>query len=124
MEVRHDIATPGTVITFRGGLYRQRHELQHHRLYHHRQHADTGFGERLVGEWCEHHGLIVDVRDSIGAGDSFTAAVTMGLLNRWPLAKISEVATEVAAYVCSCSGAVPSLPPAILTHYLPETAII
>jgi fructokinase len=76
------------------------------------------------GEWCEHHGLIVDVRDSIGAGDSFTAAVTMGLLNRWPLAKISEVATEVAAYVCSCSGAVPSLPPAILAHYLPETAII
>ena len=41
------------------------------------------------GEWCEHHGLTVDVRDTIGAGDSFTAAVTMGLLNHWPLARIS-----------------------------------
>lgn len=76
------------------------------------------------GEWCEHHGLAVEVRDTIGAGDAFTAAVTMGLLSGWPLARISEVATEVAAHVCSCSGAVPSLPPAVLAHYLPASAAI
>ena len=68
-------------------------------------------------EWCEHPGLAVKVSDTIGAGDSFTAAVTMGLLNRWPIGRISEVATEVAAHVCSCSGAVPELPDSIRARF-------
>jgi fructokinase len=68
-------------------------------------------------EWCEHPGLTVKVCDTIGAGDSFTAAVTMGLLKRWPIGRISEVATEVAAHVCSCPGAVPELPDSIRALY-------
>ena len=68
-------------------------------------------------EWCEHPGLAVEVRDTIGAGDSFTAAVTMGMLNQWPISRISEAANEVAAHVCSHSGAVPRLPDSILTRF-------
>src|SRR5690606_5993870 len=68
-------------------------------------------------EWCEHPGLAVEVRDTIGAGDSFTAAVTIGLLNRWPIDRISQTATEVAAYVCSSTGAVPPLPESILARF-------
>lgn len=68
-------------------------------------------------EWSEHPGLAVEVRDTIGAGDSFTAAVTIGLLNQWPIARISKAATEVAAYVCSSTGAVPSLPESILARF-------
>ena len=75
------------------------------------------------GEWCEHHGLTVDVQDTIGAGDSFTATVTMGLLNRWPLARISKVATEVAAHGCSCSGTMPKLPPDILARFGTASAL-
>ncbi len=67
--------------------------------------------------WCEHRGISVEVRDTIGAGDSFTAAVTIGLLNRWPIVRISEAATEVAAYVCSRTGAVPNLPESILARF-------
>jgi fructokinase len=73
-------------------------------------------------EWCEHPGFTVEVRDTIGAGDSFTAAVTIGLLNQWSIARISEAASEVAAHVCSCTGAVPALPERILARF--ETAAV
>ncbi|GAA5123621.1 carbohydrate kinase [Luteolibacter yonseiensis] len=61
-------------------------------------------------EWCEHPGLATDVCDTVGAGDSFTATVVMGILNGWSLDAVSAAANEVAAYVCSCDGAVPPMP--------------
>lgn len=51
-----------------------------------------------------------DVVDTIGAGDSFTAALVTGLLAGWPLGRINEHAARVAAYVCGQSGATPELP--------------
>jgi fructokinase len=60
--------------------------------------------------WCEHTGLSTEVADTIGAGDSFAAAVTQGLLLGWPVERISDAANEVAAHVCSCTGAIPPLP--------------
>lgn len=60
--------------------------------------------------WCEHPGIVTEVRDTVGAGDAFTSAVTMGLLRGWPLERISESANEIAAFVCSRDGAVPRLP--------------
>jgi fructokinase len=60
--------------------------------------------------WCEHPGVPTEVRDTIGAGDSFTCTVVMGLLQGWPLERISEIANTVAAFVCSRDGAVPELP--------------
>lgn len=50
------------------------------------------------------------VADTVGAGDSFTAAMILGTLAAWPLADIAAHATRVAAYVCSQSGATPILP--------------
>ena len=55
-------------------------------------------------------GLPSKVVDSVGAGDSFTAALCMGLLNDWPLERINPFANKVAAYVCSQKGATPELP--------------
>lgn len=52
----------------------------------------------------------VAVRDTVGAGDSYTAAMTLGMINNWPLAQVNQRAVEVAAYVCTQSGATPKLP--------------
>ena len=47
--------------------------------------------------------------DAVGAGDSFTAVVAYGLLAKWSLDKINKVAGDVAAFVCSRSGATPEM---------------
>jgi fructokinase len=60
--------------------------------------------------WSEHSGIAVEVKDTIGAGDSFTAATVLGFLAGWPLDRINAFANEVAAFVCSQSGATPLLP--------------
>lgn len=58
----------------------------------------------------DHPGTPTTVADTIGAGDAFTAAVTLGILTGLPLAEINEHASRVAAYVCSQTGAMPILP--------------
>lgn len=50
------------------------------------------------------------VVDSVGAGDSFTAAMALGLLFGLDLDDINDRASEVAAFVCSSHGATPTLP--------------
>lgn len=50
------------------------------------------------------------VVDTVGAGDAFTAVVTVGLVQGWDCAKIQARANRVAAFVCSQAGAVPRLP--------------
>ncbi len=62
------------------------------------------------GETIDHPGLPVRVRDAVGAGDAFTAALTIGLLRGDRLQEISRDANEVAAYVCTQAGATPRLP--------------
>ncbi|MCR9119962.1 MAG: carbohydrate kinase [bacterium] len=52
----------------------------------------------------------IDVVDTVGAGDSFTAALTVGLLQQRPLAEINQHASRLAAYVCSQPGATPTIP--------------
>jgi fructokinase len=52
----------------------------------------------------------MEVVDTIGAGDAFTAALTLGLLHGLDLARISEFANQAAGFVCSCAGATPLLP--------------
>lgn len=46
------------------------------------------------------------VADTVGAGDAFTAALTVGLLQGLPLRKIHENATRLAGFVCTRHGAV------------------
>ena len=55
-------------------------------------------------------GFSVEVRDTVGAGDAFTAAMTLGLLLEHELDRINEHACRVAAFVCSQDGAAPKLP--------------
>jgi fructokinase len=55
-------------------------------------------------------GTPVDVVDTVGAGDAFTAAVTLGLLAGWPLSKLHAHAERVAAYVCTQRGGTPPIP--------------
>ncbi len=65
------------------------------------------------GRWSDLPGLAIRVVDTVGAGDSFTAAMTLGLLAGWDLDEIHHRAREVAAYVCSQAGATPELPEAL-----------
>ncbi len=55
----------------------------------------------------EQPGVKAEVVDTVGAGDSFTASMTLGLLRKDPFPKILRDACEVAAAVCSHAGAVP-----------------
>ena len=57
---------------------------------------------------------LVVVEDTIGAGDSFTSAMVMGILNKQPLKKIHSKAVEISAFVCTQKGATPILPEKIL----------
>jgi fructokinase len=52
----------------------------------------------------------VTVKDTVGAGDAFTAALVAGLLRRRPLEVVHEQAVAAAAFVCSQAGATPRLP--------------
>jgi fructokinase len=48
--------------------------------------------------------------DTIGAGDAFTAATTLGYLLGHDLDTINEHANRLAAYVCTQKGAMPAIP--------------
>ncbi len=69
-------------------------------------------GSLLVSadETCDHPGCPGAAVNSVGAGDSFTAALCMGLLNKNRLNDINEHANRVATFVCSQDGATPALP--------------
>ncbi|MGD7652992.1 MAG: carbohydrate kinase family protein [Verrucomicrobiales bacterium] len=54
--------------------------------------------------------------DSVGAGDSFTAALCMATLRGWPLPAVNRFANEVATFVCSQKGATPVLPEHFLNY--------
>jgi fructokinase len=55
--------------------------------------------------------------DTVGAGDSFTAALIMGLLRGWSDPLILARATDIAAFVCTQPGATPDLPPALVAPF-------
>lgn len=62
------------------------------------------------GSWSEQDAIVVEVKDTIGAGDAFTAALCLGLLRGLETDRINAAANEVAAFVCSHAGATPDLP--------------
>ncbi len=52
----------------------------------------------------------VDVVDTVGAGDSFTGAFCASILAGKSISEAHRKAVDVAAYVCTCAGAMPQLP--------------
>lgn len=57
----------------------------------------------------------VEVADTVGAGDSFTAAFVSAILKGCPVKEAHKLAVDVSAYVCTQNGAMPVLP-TILTN--------
>ena len=62
------------------------------------------------GQWSDCAARPVEVKDTVGAGDAFTAALAIGLWLKMDLDEVHFAASEVARYVCSCAGATPPLP--------------
>ena len=52
----------------------------------------------------------VEVADTVGAGDSFTAAFVASVLKGLPVAEAHRIAVETSAFVCTRHGAMPELP--------------
>ncbi len=53
---------------------------------------------------------VVDVADTVGAGDAFTAAFTAASLAGRPTEEAHALAVEISAYVCTERGAMPPMP--------------
>jgi fructokinase len=59
------------------------------------------------GRWSEHPGYRIVVRDTVGAGDAFLAALLAGLLAREDDEGLLREANRRGAYVASREGAIP-----------------
>lgn len=64
----------------------------------------------MSGERSELPGQDIRVVDTVGAGDAFTAALSVGLLRNKPLAEVHSWADRIAAFVCTQAGATPDFP--------------
>jgi fructokinase len=64
-------------------------------------------------EWHHHPGIPVQVADTIGAGDAFTAAMTHYLLRGADLLTLNEAGNRWGSWVASQSGAMPVLSEAV-----------
>ena len=64
--------------------------------------------------WNSGHSLLdtpkVEVVDTVGAGDAFTAAFCASLLKGKGIPEAHRKAVDVSAFTCTCSGAMPVLP--------------
>jgi fructokinase len=65
---------------------------------------------RRSGERSDQPSPPTKVVDTVGAGDAFTAALTIGLLNGAALDDINAWAIRVAAFVCTQAGGTPHFP--------------
>jgi fructokinase len=64
-------------------------------------------------EWHVHPGFTVQVADTIGAGDAFTAAMTHYLLRGADLPTLNEAGNRWGAWMASQSGAMPAMPDSV-----------
>jgi len=77
-------------------------------------------GSMLLGNGFKSviHAEPVDVADTVGAGDVFTASVAMGLLQNRSLREVHEHANRLATFVCSQAGATPELPKKLTEYFI------
>lgn len=76
-------------------------------------HGENGCHLYYEGEMVRSASPKAEVRDTVGAGDAFSAALVMGLLRNEPLQAVADRANEVGAYVASQPGGMPRLPAAL-----------
>ena len=84
--------------------------------------GDRGSLLHAGGEWSDHPGVPTAVADTVGAGDSFTAALSLGLIAGWPMDVVHGRAAEIAAFVCSQPGGSPPLPDRLRAPFLAAAA--
>ncbi len=60
----------------------------------------------------------IEVADTVGAGDSFTATFISAILKGKSIREAHELAVEVSAYMCTQNGAMPELPISIKSRLL------
>ena len=79
-----------------------------------------GDGSLLLagGEVAEHPGCRVQVADTVGAGDAFTAALIHAYLRGASLTEMSEAANRAGAWAASQAGATPPAEPEALRRAL------
>ena len=58
----------------------------------------------------------VEVADTVGAGDSFTAAFVAAILSGKTVREAHELAVETSAYICTQNGAMPELPAELINR--------
>jgi fructokinase len=74
------------------------------------------------GRWTEHPGFRVEVRDTVGAGDAFLAALLAGLVAGEDDRALLQHANLIGAYVATQPGAVPAYEQATIAHILAANA--
>ena len=67
----------------------------------------------------DHPGFPGEALNTVGAGDSFSAALCVGLLNGKSLEAINDHANRVGTFVCTQDGAMPILPQNLVNADLP-----
>jgi fructokinase len=72
--------------------------------------GESGSSLYTPDEISHFHSPKVKVMDTVGAGDSFTAALIMGLLDELELNQIHKLASEISAFVCTQKEATPDIP--------------
>ena len=73
------------------------------------------------GRWSHLKSKPIEVADTVGAGDAFNAALAVGLASGMALKEIHELANDLASFVCTQSGATPTLPDHLVRRF-PQTA--
>jgi fructokinase len=72
--------------------------------------ADGAVLINSTGEQSDQPAPPAKIVDTVGAGDAYTAALAIGLLDAAPLEQINAWGNKVAAFVCSQPGGTPQLP--------------
>lgn len=118
----HELTVLSTIFELRGGTKQQVEQLARQFNLHvvALTRGENGSLLHQHGNWSDLPGSHMDIVDTVGAGDAFTAALVLGLLNRFNLEDIHRIAADVAGYVCSQAGATPVLPDHLRAAFAPK----
>lgn len=72
----------------------------------------------LQGAYVTAEARKIEVVDTVGAGDAFTAVLSLGLLNGLPPQKMLAAAVHYSGLVCEQSGGMPCFAPSIVNRAL------